>query len=1527
MADIIAEDLNLNPFPDAIGAAAPVVVPRRKKIVPKGRGRTTTSDQVPTPPPQETSKGRMAAAALARGGGSVIGSVLPWAGAALGTLVAPGPGTAAGTALGYGLGFGTGAASELVGQALEENVPISQIPGKIFEYAQDPKRASLAGFEGGMTLLPGKAFVVPGKVAQSMLRAGATTGAGEAIRTKLRGEDVGDNKARLAMTTGAGALTGGLLGKFIPPSAVAGTPKKLPMSSMDELMQVSGDPDAFRANLPSVLQRGGWGSNLDRIMTEADKLAANEDTKDLANTLLQVALQYGHWEPKTIQAEIDRLMAKGLTDKAISLATAAVESRKDGGIISKWLTRTTKERATAAAKQQLLESKKTLTDKKIDLVKKRLEDLREGSKTKKKGSIKVSETDPVTGETLTHVEEIVPGEEQIDDLLGGSVSGGGIPDTQLPPPGTAARNVYDAWLARGMKPVAALRLTTEGNIPSNMMEEMAAAPIAPTLPPVNTPEGASAVSAIQKAWGISVPKPKPVAPQKPTPPLTKAPPAAVNEEEAAVRKSLGLVPEKKPSTPKLTAEQVEKLKNLAETSPRVPQPFVPISLEGELPVGKAAQGAVTDAGLVNPNIDTTSIAAKFGGTKSTPEPARDAAVEQLNRRLTPDAPQVGGRRASDSGAVPGKLSQDEIDEILITRATQEPWDPTKSAAYSARIRELSAKAKTTRLTPEEMQEWNILTGISAPSPVAPKIVEEALPDLPAATQSAPIVQAASDTVPNLESRLAALEAGQPPVAPQIASVADTDTGRTSGPLKAARKRATQLIKQIKDTMSQREATASGTPENKALAKQASELQRALADVRSKITELENATPPPPQAPPTLPRGPAPAKFDPSQTMSREEIQEIADSVMNARTGEIGAWEATKEWRESAALYYAAKARGDKFVPDPRGGVDPGTGQPRMISMSELGARISKGIPAQLEADGIIPAGFAQRVKQEIQQEVDTEARRRWQEGVSPAPPRQGSEGAVPVTVGPEASTLPGPGAPVEVPQTGPTMPVAADIVGDVSPELSQRVEAFRRGVLDGSIPADQAAQTESALQRELLEAAAKSEGGTVLGSGFGGIQGLIERNPQFAIKAAMIAGGALTGAVTDPFDDPLFSGILGAGAGLGGAKALNMLRRTGINLASDPDPGIRTAVASKVSDVASAIYQLYPHIQRANYLISSGLPANAFVGPWGAGLFGTLSKMAAGDPRGGAAFREIVNAKTWSKEMFRASSQAQALIERAAAGDPLVRSELHGDILDKVLKGAGALHPTRLYLQGPAILMAAGDIATRNILMRNGFTDEEARIMTMTSEPMLPTLRKILDLRRGMEDRIAGPAMDIMLPFVRTPLNILEQGAQRFPGFGLLLQSKMEKAGYKPTTSMAEKMAQQGISTSILFGSYAIGLATPPEQANTVRRYVSNLGGQYSLVSSLGFAMGQGARKRDTSMAGSLVTPEVINPLEWAVPLPTAEPIGNWLRFIGKMVDDTPRKPGDPLGPPGAVPAVINELLAKNKPKPRQRIVRKRRDR
>lgn len=437
-----------------------------------------------------------------------------------------------------------------------------------------------------------------------------------------------------------------------------------------------------------------------------------------------------------------------------------------------------------------------------------------------------------------------------------------------------------------------------------------------------------------------------------------------------------------------------------------------------------------------------------------------------------------------------------------------------------------------------------------------------------------------------------------------------------------------------------------------------------------------------------------------------------------------------------------------------------------------------------------------------------------------------------------------------------------------------RQAQFHENAPTSGAPADML--TDDELVRE-VEAFKAQNGGR-----FGSEKGEISN--ALAMRLGLAAGGAAIGAAADPLGNRWASGAAGAALGAGLPSIPNVIR--GLGEAGMPAEAINQiapqleetlAAPGGIKEVASQIWHQLPHLQRFNYLMSvPGLLANAAVGPYGSALMGAIEHGLSDDPRGWAAIKLLANPKKYVQYAFEARDEA---VRRLVGGEMGRAEGLGSSVTGKVLGG-------------PGVAMTSGDLAARRILMEAGFTEEEAKRITLTSEPELKLPKTIANWGRGKSD-ISTTLMDLLAPFKRTPANILEQGAQRMPGLGFLVQNGREAAGFA-ADPRKQQLVQQGLSLGVGTGAGLVGYEVDPETGKMVRRFVTNAAGQYSLPATIGYGVGQALQRGDNPIYGGASS--AINQL----PLPTTDTIMDWAKFLsgGLQTQDIPR---------GALPSALRE--------------------
>ena len=133
---------------------------------------------------------------------------------------------------------------------------------------------------------------------------------------------------------------------------------------------------------------------------------------------------------------------------------------------------------------------------------------------------------------------------------------------------------------------------------------------------------------------------------------------------------------------------------------------------------------------------------------------------------------------------------------------------------------------------------------------------------------------------------------------------------------------------------------------------------------------------------------------------------------------------------------------------------------------------------------------------------------------------------------------------------------------------------------------------------------------------------------QLAIRAGLSITGATIGAAMTP-NDPITGAIIGGSAGLGLPSVYRVLAD---HISSLPSGALKTKSANtlgeQVRDFVTGALNLMPDYFRASYLAHPvNLPINAWVGPYRAAMMGAVESAIAGDKRGLAAMRMLLNKK------------------------------------------------------------------------------------------------------------------------------------------------------------------------------------------------------------------------------------------------------------------------------------------------------------
>lgn len=369
-----------------------------------------------------------------------------------------------------------------------------------------------------------------------------------------------------------------------------------------------------------------------------------------------------------------------------------------------------------------------------------------------------------------------------------------------------------------------------------------------------------------------------------------------------------------------------------------------------------------------------------------------------------------------------------------------------------------------------------------------------------------------------------------------------------------------------------------------------------------------------------------------------------------------------------------------------------------------------------------------------------------------------------------------------------------------------------------------------------------------------------EINQKLLMSLGLGSIGAATGAVTDPLHDRFTSAAAGGALGAVAPHVPSLLMQLGAHPSTVENLDQKLSTDG-IRATASKIAQTLPQIQRFNYLTDIGhlgFPINAFVGPYGSAVTSAIEHGLAGDERGWNLLKSL-HPMDFAREVKASWPEAGERLRNASEG--IGRGEVHG---------VGAA-PTKLdlALAAPGTTMTAGDIAARRFIERAGFTPDEARRFTLTSEPELPAFSAAANF--GKTHGKTSPFLQLLFPFKRTPANIGEQGMLRMPGIGTFLQAKRAV----PDSPTQQFYQQYVMTPAISAGSAAIGSQIDNEDVSkTTGKFISNFAGPYSLPASIGYAAGRAIH--DNQSPFGLKT---LQRAGEALPLPTIQPITDWYKY------------------------------------------------
>jgi len=373
-------------------------------------------------------------------------------------------------------------------------------------------------------------------------------------------------------------------------------------------------------------------------------------------------------------------------------------------------------------------------------------------------------------------------------------------------------------------------------------------------------------------------------------------------------------------------------------------------------------------------------------------------------------------------------------------------------------------------------------------------------------------------------------------------------------------------------------------------------------------------------------------------------------------------------------------------------------------------------------------------------------------------------------------------------------------------------------------------------------------------------------SPMATFRIAGGTAGAAVGATQTP-DDPLKGAMIGGALGVATPSAIGAAIRAFQSNPNATQEGAET-IGEKVKESLHTLGKMIPDWQRFSYLADTvNLPINVLIGPWGSatmaalehGLEGVLSRDPDKVSDATRVLKVLFNPKRLGEEFRKAGAEA---------ADDIANAEGRAE-------GLGQTGPAwfQRIASSPGRVMTQGDVAAKNILMEHGnFSKEQAQRATLTSEPQTPLGKGPGAFKKvGTEGGIKSATKDLMLPFYRTAVNQIEQSAERTPGLGLWVQTLKDHPDPK-----AAQVAQQVMGGGVGAASFILGATLPvPDNPNdararTVRKILSNLGGQYGTIVLSGFMAGQ-AWQQGKGLSGSLGA--AAGSVLTNSPLPTTQPL------------------------------------------------------
>lgn len=287
-----------------------------------------------------------------------------------------------------------------------------------------------------------------------------------------------------------------------------------------------------------------------------------------------------------------------------------------------------------------------------------------------------------------------------------------------------------------------------------------------------------------------------------------------------------------------------------------------------------------------------------------------------------------------------------------------------------------------------------------------------------------------------------------------------------------------------------------------------------------------------------------------------------------------------------------------------------------------------------------------------------------------------------------------------------------------------------------------------------------------------------------------------------------------------------------------------------------------PNYQRSALLSHPwSLAWNSWAGPWGSQMLGGLERYAGAGEQGGLRImRRGINLPEWNKEFWGYSKEAGRKVALGEEG----RAGMTG----------GSMGLGSRIMRIPAQLMMQGDMVARNAFAREGVPESVYRKLTNTAEPSTKFSQGIQNFART-----GGPAAQMVLPFHRTALNIMENGIERLPGIGLVTHAVRQTGAPRQLQA-----AQQLIGLGDLGLSYLAGRYIPEDAADRykIANLVSNISGPYAMLGSMGYFAGRAAQRHGN--AGKQFG-AAVGQFQQGVPVPTLEVVNQYTRIPRALIE------------------------------------------